>query len=89
MLGPDVLVELLEAGVLRGEAALGGSIDDEDYFAFVVGEGDLDAAPCGVRVVVSMGVAVQRDWESSALGAGSEFGISGETEGVPLARKGE
>lgn len=42
----DVLVELLEAGVLRGEAALGGGVDDEDDLALVVGEGDLLAALC-------------------------------------------
>lgn len=34
------LVELLEPFVLRGEAAIGGRVDDEDDFAFVVGEGD-------------------------------------------------
>ena len=41
MLGGDVLVELLEALVLRGEAALGGCVDDEDDAALVFGEGDL------------------------------------------------
>ena len=29
-----LLVELLEAGVLRGEAAFGGGVDDEGHFAF-------------------------------------------------------
>lgn len=29
----ELLVELLEPGVLRGEAALGGGVDDEGYFA--------------------------------------------------------
>lgn len=33
----DRLVERLEAGVLWGEAALGGCIDDEDNLALVVG----------------------------------------------------
>lgn len=37
-------VELLQASVLRGKAALGGSIDDEDDFALVVNHGDLYAS---------------------------------------------
>jgi hypothetical protein len=36
----DGLVELLEAFVLGGEAALGGRVDDKDDFALVIGEGD-------------------------------------------------
>ena len=34
----DFLVEFLEAVELRGEAAFRGSVDDEDDFAFEVGE---------------------------------------------------
>jgi len=37
-LGLDVLPELLEAGVLRGEAALGGRVDDEDDLVGVLGQ---------------------------------------------------
>lgn len=48
MLGGDVLVELLEALVLRGEAALGRRVDDEDDAVLVVGEGDLLARFWGV-----------------------------------------
>lgn len=44
VLALEVGPELLEAGVLRGEAALGGSVDDEDDLALVVGEGNLLAA---------------------------------------------
>ena len=36
--GLDVLVQLLEAGELGGEAALGGGVDDEDDFAGELGE---------------------------------------------------
>lgn len=43
MLGGDGLVQLFEAGVLRGEAALAGRVDDEDDFAFVFGEGVVGA----------------------------------------------
>lgn len=38
VLGFDVLVELLEAGELGREAALGGRVHDEDDFALVVGK---------------------------------------------------
>lgn len=48
VLGGDVLVELLEALVLRGEAALGRRVDDEDDAVLVVGEGDLLARFWGV-----------------------------------------
>lgn len=44
VLGLDVLVQLLQAGVLRGEAAFGGGVDDEDDFAFVVRQRYLLAA---------------------------------------------
>jgi hypothetical protein len=47
----DRLPQLLKPGVLRGEAALGGGIDDEDNLAFVVGEGDLVANLYGALVV--------------------------------------
>lgn len=43
----EVGPELLQALVLRGEAALGGSVDDEDDLALVVGQGNLLAALCG------------------------------------------
>lgn len=42
----DALVNLLEAGVLAGEAALGGRVDDEDDLAAVVSEGDFLSALC-------------------------------------------
>ena len=35
----ELLIELLKGGVLRGEAALGGDVHDEEDFAGVVGEG--------------------------------------------------
>lgn len=38
MFGFDGLVELLKAGELGSETAFGGCVDDEDDFAFVVGE---------------------------------------------------
>lgn len=34
----NILVELLKPGELRGEAALGGGVDDEDNFALELGE---------------------------------------------------
>lgn len=46
MLRLDVLVELLQALELRREAALGGGVDDEDDFAFKVGEGERGALFC-------------------------------------------
>lgn len=44
VLALEVGPELLKTGVLRGEAALGGSVDNEDDLALVVGEGNLLAA---------------------------------------------
>lgn len=38
MLGLDVLVELLETGELRSEAAFGSRVDDEDDLALEIGE---------------------------------------------------
>jgi hypothetical protein len=38
VLGFDGLVEVLEAFELRGEAAFGGCVDDEDDFAFEGGQ---------------------------------------------------
>lgn len=46
----DVLVQLLQAGVLRGEAALGGGVDDEHHLALVVVQGVLLALLCVVEV---------------------------------------
>lgn len=43
VLGLDVLVELLEAGVLGREAALGGRVDDEYHLVLVFGQGFLVA----------------------------------------------
>jgi hypothetical protein len=40
----DLVPDFFEPGVLGREAAFGGGVDDEDDFAFVVGEGDLLAA---------------------------------------------
>jgi hypothetical protein len=51
----DGLPQLLEAGVLRGEAALGGCVDDQDDLALVVGEGDLSAGFCGCVSGVTTG----------------------------------
>lgn len=48
MLLADGLVERLEAGVLRREAALGGRVDDQDDLALVLGQVDGLAALCGV-----------------------------------------
>ena len=45
----ELLVQSLEAGVLRGEAALGGRVDDEDNLALVVGEVNLLGALCDTR----------------------------------------
>lgn len=42
----DALVDLLKAGVLASQAALGGGVDDEDDLALVVGEGDFLPALC-------------------------------------------
>jgi hypothetical protein len=44
VLALEVGPELLKASILRGEAALGGSVDDEDDFALIVGKGNLLAA---------------------------------------------
>lgn len=38
--------ELLQTGVLRGEAALGGSVDDEDDLALVISQRNLLTALC-------------------------------------------
>ncbi|KAL8905899.1 MAG: hypothetical protein Q9207_002336, partial [Kuettlingeria erythrocarpa] len=38
--GLNFLVEGFEGGELRGEAAFGGGIDDEDHFVAEVGEGE-------------------------------------------------
>lgn len=43
----EVGPELLQTLVLRGEAALGSRVDDEDDLALVVGQGNLLAALCG------------------------------------------
>jgi hypothetical protein len=45
-----LLVELFEALELRGEAALGGGVDDEDDLALEGGERVLVALLCGVTV---------------------------------------
>jgi hypothetical protein len=44
-----LLVEGFEGGVLRGEAAFGGYVDDEEDFAGVVGEGGGGAGEGGER----------------------------------------
>lgn len=49
----ELVVERLETGVLRGEATLGGGVDDEDNLALVLVEGDILAALCS-WVVVSL-----------------------------------
>lgn len=46
-LGVDGFVEGFEALELRGEAALGGGVDDEDDFVFEGGEGVGLALLCG------------------------------------------
>lgn len=45
--GGDFLVEGFEAGELGCEAAFGGGVDHEDYFALVLGERILCAFFCG------------------------------------------
>ncbi len=52
--GFDFLVEGLETFVLGCEAALGGSVDDEDYFSFVGIEGNGCSFLCGAGGGVSM-----------------------------------
>jgi len=52
-----LLVELLEALELRGEAALGGGVDDEDDLALEGGERVLVALLCGVAVSETHGGA--------------------------------
>lgn len=51
----ELLVDLLEAFELRGEAALGGGVDDEDNFAFQGGEGEGLALFCVWDSCVSEG----------------------------------
>ena len=48
VLGLDVFVERLEAAELRGEAAFGGRVDDEDNLALEVGKGIRLAPLCCV-----------------------------------------
>lgn len=48
VLGLDALVDLLETFVLRCETTLGGSVDDEDDLALVVGGRDLLSALCTI-----------------------------------------
>lgn len=40
VLSVDLLVKLLESFILWSETAFGCAVEDEDYFAFVVGELD-------------------------------------------------
>lgn len=47
----EALVEALEAGVLRSEAALGGSVDNQNDLALVVGKGDILASLCREQCV--------------------------------------
>ena len=54
--GCDGLVEFFEGGELRGEAALGGGVDNEDDFAFEGGEGEGGAFFCFEGAVVSESV---------------------------------
>ena len=44
VLALEVLVQLFKAGELRGEAAFGGGVDDEDDFAVELREGVIGAA---------------------------------------------
>ncbi|KAL8756484.1 MAG: hypothetical protein Q9184_004492, partial [Pyrenodesmia sp. 2 TL-2023] len=44
--GLDFLVQGFEGGELRGEAAFGGGVDDEDYFVAEGGEGEGSALFC-------------------------------------------
>lgn len=48
VLGLDVLVELLKAGVLGRETAFGGGVDDEHDLALEVGHRLLDTLLCFV-----------------------------------------
>lgn len=43
----QVLVEFLQPGELRGEAAFGGGVDDQDDFVGELREGVFGAALCG------------------------------------------
>ena len=70
----EILVELLEAGVLRGEAALGGRVDDEDDLALVVGKGDLLPALCVSHVKLARAVAKFVDGEVGSFGGGGGGG---------------
>lgn len=47
VLALEVLVQLFKAGELRGEAAFGGGVDDEDDFAVELREGVIGAALWG------------------------------------------
>lgn len=62
-------VELLEAGVLRGKAALGGRVDDEDDLALEVLERNLLAGLCAVGSRVS-------EWYSLKARAWAQGGVS-------------
>lgn len=53
--GAEVLVELLEAGVLGREAALGGGVDNEDDLALELAEVELVAGLC------TRGLACERE----------------------------
>ncbi len=60
VVGLDFLVELLEAFELRGEAALGGRVDDEDDFVFEAREGVGLAFFCWAGAVRIVGKRVGR-----------------------------
>jgi hypothetical protein len=83
VLGGDGLIQLFEAGVLRGEAALAGRVDDEDDLAVVFGEGVVGAGFwSGVGWLVS-GVRYSAGEEEDAE-AGRRTVFDGEVEKVLL-----
>lgn len=75
--GLDFLVEGFEGGELRGEAAFGGGVDDEDYFVAEGGEGEGLAFFCceGVSVlgVDEIGVVWMRMEKFGMMGDGGPY----------------
>ncbi|MNC67474.1 hypothetical protein D3C75_1179750 [compost metagenome] len=53
LLRPVLLIQLLQAGILGGKAALAGGVDDKQQLAGVLGQGNLFAADIFDRKIMN------------------------------------
>ena len=86
--GVDFLVEGLEAFELRGEAAFGGGVDDEDDFVFEGGEGVGLALFCGGKGGMVNRKVGYRTGRVKAEGEHTVLGLGLEIEEVCCGRHG-